>query len=61
MKPWHEAIIISNQNTIENYNSLEDVCKARPELILKDITGYTFPFTYKGWDFNKVQYRTKAK
>ena len=60
MKQWQNVIVIQKGDKIELWGSLIELCKAHDEFSYYTIRYKDFPFTYKGWDFNKLQYRTKA-
>lgn len=47
------------QGKYEIWGGITQICDNHPDIIYKDIRLMKFPFTYKDYQFIKLEYRTK--
>lgn len=54
------VIVITKGEKTESWGSLTELCKNHKEFSYNYLKRQKFPFTYKGYEFKKVPYRTKT-
>jgi hypothetical protein len=52
-------IILSQNGELEPWGSLTDLCENRPDLSYSYLKSKSFPFDYKGINFQKKPFRAK--
>lgn len=53
------VIILTKDGVAECWGSITEICRNHPELKYGYVKGLKFPFTYKGFEFKKVKFKTK--
>lgn len=61
MKQGQNVIVIWSEDALEVWGTITDLAEAHPDFSYSTLKSKKFPFTYKGWRFVKVKYKTKTQ
>lgn len=50
------VIILSRGDEVDAYGSLTEICRKNKDFSYHYLKSKKYPFSYKGWEFNRVGY-----
>lgn len=59
MKTIPNIIVLLNGDIVEAWGSLTEICTHHPEFSYHYLKRQKYPFSYKGWRFEKVKFRQR--